>query len=275
MKYKIILPVIFVVFLSNCVKIDDKNENSLNETTSLPDSNYCFYDGVVANEDYCDTVSINGNISVKSGIVNIKKSETEILKFDLKSLTPDLELKNFFYSDENKFKLGNLEVSEKDYDYKAKIKFDEDNKDIYDYNIDDEWNIELGKDRINKLFIAVGIGELNFDATGIYIPDMRIVCGAGIINLDLKNFDLKDDANMKIFGVLGRVSLDISDQYPVLLKTSSGSIKRLEIEGLEKTSEGWVNSAYKKNSDLPVLTLDVTNKIGLVTINSENGKNKK
>lgn len=128
-----------------------------------------------------------------------------------------------------------------------------------------EWVMKLANDIPLDLNIRCGAGENELDLHELTLRSAEVHLGAGQVDMDLR-IHPKKDVDVKIEGGVGEAKVRVPQDVGVVAE-ASGGIGEIEVLGMKKDGNRWVNEAYGKSS--ATIRLTVKGGIGSIRIVAE------
>ena len=126
-----------------------------------------------------------------------------------------------------------------------------------------DWNIYLANDVPMELKIEMGAGRGALALGGLLLTKLDVEMGAGQATVDLTG-DWKKDLDARIEGGVGTATIWLPKNVGVRVH-AAGGIGSINVRGLEREGDAYVNDAYGKSP----LTLRLNIEGGVGTINLE------
>ena len=128
-----------------------------------------------------------------------------------------------------------------------------------------DWVMRLANDIPLDLNIRCGAGENQLDLHELTIRSAEVHLGAGTVDMDLR-LQPKKDVDVKIEGGVGEAKVRVPSNVAVVAE-ASGGIGDIEVHGMKKDGDRWVNEAHAKGG--PTIRLTVKGGIGSIRIVAE------
>jgi hypothetical protein len=109
-------------------------------------------------------------------------------------------------------------------------------------HIKNEWDLRLNNDKPIDLSVEFGAGEANLDLGSLNLKGLSVELGAGKIDMDLRGTP-KSSYNARIQGGVGEATVHVPTEVGVSAE-AHGGIGQIEVEGLRKDGDHWVNDAW-------------------------------
>jgi len=132
-------------------------------------------------------------------------------------------------------------------------------------NMRNDWVMKLANDIPLDLVVRCGAGENELDLHELTLRSAEVQMGAGKVDMDLR-LAPKKDVEVKIEGGVGEAKVRVPASVAVVAE-ASGGIGDIEVHGLKKDGNRWVNDAYGKGG--PTIRLTVKGGIGSIRIEAE------
>jgi hypothetical protein len=130
---------------------------------------------------------------------------------------------------------------------------------------ENEWNLHFSKDVPLELTINLGAGQGNLYFRDVPLRKLDFQVGAGQAEVDLTG-DRKSDVTVDIQGGVGQANIRLPKNVGVIAH-ASGGIGSIDVHGLKKDGDEYVNEAYGKS---PVtIHLSVEGGIGEIRLTQE------
>jgi hypothetical protein len=128
-----------------------------------------------------------------------------------------------------------------------------------------KWNLRLNDDRPLDLTAHLGAGEARLDLGSLSLRSLEINMGVGELRLDLRG-NPKRDYDVRINGGVGQATVRLPNTVGVDA-FATGGIGEIEVRGLEKRRDRWINPAHEH---APVtIHLNVKGGVGNITLIAE------
>jgi len=125
-----------------------------------------------------------------------------------------------------------------------------------------EWDVRLNNEVPMELDVALGAGESELDVSTLNLTRLDLNAGVGVVEIDLRG-DRQQDLDVTIRGGVGEATLLLPDDVGVEA-TVSGGLGELDVTGLTRSGDVYVNDAYGESE--ATINLDVEGGIGGVTL---------
>lgn len=132
-------------------------------------------------------------------------------------------------------------------------------------NMRNDWVMKLANDIPLDLVIRCGAGENELDLHELTLRSAEVHLGAGKVDMDLR-LAPKKDVDVKIEGGVGEAKVRVPAGVAVVAE-ASGGLGDIEVHGLKKDGNRWVNDAHGKGG--PTIRLTVKGGIGSIRIEAE------
>lgn len=105
-----------------------------------------------------------------------------------------------------------------------------------------EWNLRFNDEKPLDLSIEIGAGESQLELGSLNLRGLSVELGAGKIDLDLRgNPTHSYDAHVQ--GGVGEATVRVPSSIGVLAE-AHGGLGQIEVNGLQKDGDHWVNEAW-------------------------------
>jgi hypothetical protein len=132
-------------------------------------------------------------------------------------------------------------------------------------NSDNTWNLKVTDSTPLELKIDMGAGRGDFRLAKVDLTRLEVNIGAGQVNVDLTGERAKD-LEAEIQGGVGQAVVKLPKNIGVVA-TVHGGLGSIDVRGLTKEDERYVNAAYGKSSQ--TLRLTVEGGIGQIKLEQE------
>lgn len=105
-----------------------------------------------------------------------------------------------------------------------------------------DWDLSFNNDKPLDLSIECGAGEANLDLGSLNLRGLSVEIGAGKIDLDLRGTP-KASYEARIEGGVGEATVHVPEDVGVSAE-ARGGIGQIEVEGLRKDGDHYVNSHW-------------------------------
>jgi hypothetical protein len=109
-------------------------------------------------------------------------------------------------------------------------------------NAKNTWVLRLADDLTTDLAVELGAGEAKLDAGSLSLRTVEVRMGAGSVDLDLRG-DVQRDCEVRIRGGVGEAVIRLPKEAGIYA-TARGGIGSINVTGLHKDGDHWVNDAY-------------------------------
>lgn len=124
-----------------------------------------------------------------------------------------------------------------------------------------EWDLRFNNDVPLSLNLHFGAGRAQLDLGSLSLEDLNIEMGVGKLDLDLKG-NPKKDYQVRIHGGVGDATIYLPESVGVIAE-AHGGIGAIDVRGLQKHGDRYVNSAYENHAKVNV-RLNVNGGIGAI-----------
>lgn len=128
-----------------------------------------------------------------------------------------------------------------------------------------EWNLRFGKDIPLELKVDMGAGQGNLHFRDVPLTRLDLNIGAGQMDVDLTG-DRKTDLIADIEGGVGQANIRLPKNVGVMA-SASGGIGSVDVHGLRRDGDSYVNEAYGKTP--ATIRLKVQGGIGQIVLREE------
>lgn len=132
-------------------------------------------------------------------------------------------------------------------------------------HLKNEWTVKLANDIALDLTVRCGAGENVLDLRDLTLRSAAVHMGAGSVDVDLRVHP-KKDVDVTIQGGVGEATVRVPKDTAVEAQ-ASGGIGEIQVHGMRKDGDRWVNEAYGKGG--PTIHLSVKGGIGSIRIEAE------
>lgn len=132
-------------------------------------------------------------------------------------------------------------------------------------NIKNRWDLKLAKDLPLDLVVNCGAGENRLDLRDVTLRSLEMHIGVGEVNVDLRNKPAKS-YDARIDGGIGQATVIVPTDVGVVAE-ASGGIGEINVHGMKRDGNRWVNDAYGKAKT--TIRLAVKGGIGEIEIRAE------
>jgi hypothetical protein len=132
-------------------------------------------------------------------------------------------------------------------------------------NAKNTWDLRLSDDVPLDLAVAFGAGEADLNAGSLSLRSVDVRIGAGQLELDLRGTPRRN-YDVRIRGGVGEAILRLPKEVGIYAK-ATGGIGSINVEGLRKEGDHWVNDAYEKAAR--TIRLDVQGGVGEIRLVAE------
>lgn len=132
-------------------------------------------------------------------------------------------------------------------------------------NVKNEWVMRLANDIPLDLILRCGAGKNDLDLHELTLRSAEVHLGAGQVDMDLR-IHPKKDVDVRIEGGVGEAKVRVPSDVGVEAE-ASGGLGDIEVHGMKKDGNRWVNEAYGKST--PTIRLIVKGGIGSIRIVAE------
>lgn len=132
-------------------------------------------------------------------------------------------------------------------------------------NTSNDWNLRLSDRVPTTLTVDVGAGEATLNIGSMNLAGVTLHEGAGEVTLDLRGTP-KRSYNVSVDGGVGTAHVRIPTSVGIVA-TAGGGIGGVNVTGLQKQGDAWVNPGHEK--DAVSIHLDVHGGVGEIDISAE------
>jgi hypothetical protein len=132
-------------------------------------------------------------------------------------------------------------------------------------NVRNRWDLKLAKDVPLDLVVRCGAGENKLDLREVTLRSLEMHIGVGEVRVDLRNQPTKD-YEARIDGGIGQAEVIVPTDAGVVAE-ASGGIGEINVRGMKREGNRWVNEAYGKAKS--TIRLSVKGGIGEIIIRAE------
>jgi hypothetical protein len=131
--------------------------------------------------------------------------------------------------------------------------------------IKNRWDLKLAEDLPLDLVVRCGAGENQLDLRAVTLRSLEMHIGVGEVRVDLRNKPAKD-YEARIEGGIGRAEVIVPVDVGVVAE-ASGGIGEINVRGMKREGNKWVNEAY--GAAKTTIRLTVKGGIGEIEIRAE------
>jgi hypothetical protein len=132
-------------------------------------------------------------------------------------------------------------------------------------NMKCEWDLRLSDVVPLDIHVNFGAGKAQLDLGGLDLRSVQLDMGVGQMEMDLRG-NPKHDYNVRVSGGVGEAVLRLPENIGIDAR-ASGGIGDINVRGLRKEGEHWVNDAY--NEPGVKIHVDVEGGIGSIRLIAE------
>ena len=132
-------------------------------------------------------------------------------------------------------------------------------------NSTNEWDVKLNNDTATDLTVRMGAGEATLNLGALDLRSLDVEMGAGQLRLDLRG-DPKHSYDVRARGGAGEATIHLP-KAAGLYVTAKGGLGDINVTGLRKDGDHWVNDAYDKAK--VQVKLDFQGGVGSISIIAE------
>ena len=131
--------------------------------------------------------------------------------------------------------------------------------------VKNRWNLKLGGDLPLDLVVRCGAGENRLDLRELTLRSLEMHIGVGEVHVDLRNKPVKD-YEARIEGGIGHAEVIVPTEVGVVAE-ASGGIGEINVHGMKREGNRWVNDAY--GTAKTTIRLTVKGGMGEIEIRAE------
>jgi hypothetical protein len=139
------------------------------------------------------------------------------------------------------------------------------NPNVLSGEVKNRWDLKLAKDLPLDLAVRCGAGENRLDLREVTLRSLEMHIGVGEVRVDLRNQPVKD-YEARIDGGIGQAEVIVPADVGVVAE-ASGGIGEINVHGMKRDGNKWVNDAYGKAKT--TIRLSVKGGIGQIDIRAE------
>jgi hypothetical protein len=127
------------------------------------------------------------------------------------------------------------------------------------------WDLRLNNDTPLDLILRIGAGESKLNIGSLDLRRVEVHMGVGEMTMDLRG-EPKRDFDVEVRGGVGEATVYLPTKVGVMAE-ARGGIGGIEVTGLKKDGERWVNSLY--GTGKPTVRVDVRGGVGSIRLIGE------
>lgn len=133
-------------------------------------------------------------------------------------------------------------------------------------NTEYKWDLRLNDGALMEVVAKLGVGEANLNLGDLNLRGVDLEIGVGEVTLDLRGRTPARGYDVRINGGIGQANVYLPRDVGIYA-TAKGGIGEINVQGLERRGDHWVNAA---KLDSPVtIRLDVKGGIGEIRLVAE------
>ncbi len=129
------------------------------------------------------------------------------------------------------------------------------------------WNLRFNDGVPLDLRINCGAGQSKLELGRLDLRSLEVNMGVGQIEADLRGRP-KRDYDVKIDGGIGEAIVDLPNTVGIVAD-AKGGIGGVDVQGLHKSGDRWVNDLYENGHDGPTIHVAVNGGIGSIRIRAD------
>jgi len=130
-----------------------------------------------------------------------------------------------------------------------------------------KWDLEFNNDVPLDLRINCGAGEGKFELGRLALRSLDVDMGVGRIEADLRGRP-KRDYDVRINGGIGEAVVYLPNTVGIVAD-AKGGIGGIDVQGLHKSGDRWVNDQYENGRGGPVIHVAVNGGIGSIRLRAD------
>jgi hypothetical protein len=215
------------------------------------------------------TVSENENREPRRESVTIDRGKAEMVRAEVRMAVGELRVSG-----------GSSKLLEAEFRYnlpflKPEVRYDAtgfrghltvENKSNRDLRLGGEaentWDLRLNNDTPLDLILHMGAGESRFEIGSLDLRRVEVHLGVGEVYMDLRG-EPKRDFDVEVRGGVGEATIHLPKTVGVVAE-ARGGIGGIEVRGLRKDGDRWVNSLY--GTGKPTVRVDVRGGVGSIEL---------
>jgi hypothetical protein len=131
--------------------------------------------------------------------------------------------------------------------------------------MENSWNLRLNNETPLDLILRMGAGESQLEIGALDLRRVEVHMGVGETKLDLRG-EPKRDFDVEVRGGVGEATIYLPKSAGVVAE-ARGGIGGIEVTGLRKDGDRWVNSLY--GTGKPNVRVDVRGGVGAIRLIGE------
>jgi hypothetical protein len=128
-----------------------------------------------------------------------------------------------------------------------------------------KWDLRLNNDTPVDMVTQLGAGEAQMNLGSVNLRSLRVNMGVGSLRLDLRGSP-RSDCDIQIHGGVGEAVVLLPKKAGISA-TAKGGIGEIQVEGLERRGERWVNPAREHAA--VEIHLEITGGVGDIRLVAE------
>jgi len=129
------------------------------------------------------------------------------------------------------------------------------------------WNLRFNDSVPLDLRINCGAGQSKLDLGRLDLRSLDVNMGVGQIEADLRGRP-KRDYDVKIDGGIGEAIVDLPNTVAIVAD-AKGGIGGIDVQGLHKSGDRWVNDLYENGKGGPTIHVAVNGGIGSIKLRAD------
>jgi hypothetical protein len=193
--------------------------------------------------------AVKANLNFPAGQLNVKGGSSYLLDANFRTDASSPPRVDYAVDGGH----GQLTVKENDADH------------LYFGNNDNQWDLAFNDAVPLDLTLQMGAGQSNLQVADLNLTRLEVHIGAGQVQLDLTG-PRRQDLSADIQGGVGQARIRLPHDVGVRAR-ASGGIGSINVHGLKKEGDQYVNDAYGKTATS--IDLEVHGGIGEIDLNQE------
>lgn len=132
-------------------------------------------------------------------------------------------------------------------------------------NAKNEWDLRLNNEIPMDVTVRFGAGEARLNLGSLSLRSVEMEMGAGELDLDLRG-NPKRDYDVRVRGGAGEATVHLPANVGIYAK-AEGGIGEIEVRGLRREGQHWVNDAY--GTSKVQIHLDIRGGVGQINLFAE------
>ncbi len=129
------------------------------------------------------------------------------------------------------------------------------------------WDLRFNDGVPLDLHINCGAGQSKLELGRLDLRSLEVNMGVGQIEADLRGRP-KRDYDVKIDGGIGEAIVDLPDTVGIVAD-AKGGIGGIDVQGLHKSGDRWVNDIYENGRNVPTIHVAVNGGIGSIKLRAD------